>query len=84
MTNTQFEIIDELYFINSFDELRSKLDLNDTVLKVELRELIKIGWVKCVDLHDGNDIPAPADALAHPEAYHYLATKAGLMAHNLK
>lgn len=82
MTNIEFDILDELYFIQSYDFLVRTLKLNDKLLKKSLRDLIARGWVTCYS--------SPSEELAFESDefekdycnYHYLATKAGLMAHN--
>lgn len=82
MTNIEFDILDELYFIQSYDYLVRTLKLNDKLLKKSLRDLIERGWVTCYS--------SPTEELAFESNefekdywnYHYLATKAGLMAHN--
>jgi uncharacterized protein YicC (UPF0701 family) len=82
MSDTEFDVLDELYFVQSFGYLIDELEMDETVLKETLIGLIKRGWVKCF-------LSMQEEALAHEvkleekyKDYFYLATKAGLMAHN--
>ena len=82
MNNIEFDILDELYFIQSYDHLKITLKFSDELLKQSLRRLIAQGWVTCFS--------SPTEELAFESDefekdyrnYHYLATKAGLLAHN--
>ncbi|MCG8307154.1 MAG: transporter [Cytophagales bacterium] len=82
MTDIEFDILDELYFLQSYDYLLKTLKLNDNLLKRLLLDLIEKGWVKCYGS------PTEEEPLESPDFekdywnYHYLATKAGLLAHN--
>lgn len=84
MTDQEFDLLDELYFIKTFNELAQALGWPADQLKETLAALIDRGWVKATALQDG-DVPPqhPIDRaeLGHLH-YYYLATKAGLMAHN--
>ena len=82
MTDVEFDVLDELYFVQPYDYLVSELELEDSELKEVLISLIEKGWVKCF-------LNMQEEALSHElqldekyREYFYLATKAGLMAHN--
>lgn len=83
MTDNEYDILDELYFVASFTELQSKLALPAEMLGQELKNLIRQGFVKCL-------YPTPDTELAFEESaydrdhieYFYLATKKGLLHHN--
>ncbi len=82
MTNIEFDILDELYFIQSYDFLVHTLKLNDKLLKKSLRDLIERGWVTCYSSLT-EELAFESDEFEKDYwNYHYLATKAGLMAHN--
>lgn len=84
MTDLEFEILDELYFIIAFDELRMQLALEEQNLKKELHSLINKGWVRCM-LKGSDDVVETLDSFDSDfKKYNYLATKAGLLAHNGK
>ena len=82
MTDLEFEILDELYFVQTFDALLDSININEDELKHSLSQLIKKGWVKCMNSLTEEvlaDIPEFEDRYKN---YFYLATKAGLLAHN--
>ena len=82
MTEIEFDVLDELYFLQSYEYLIRTLKLHDNTLKETLFELLKKGWVKCYS--------SPTEELDFESSefekeywnYHYLASKAGLLAHN--
>jgi hypothetical protein len=81
MSEPEFEVIDALYFIKPFAELIDELQWPGNKLKDILGDLFNKGWIKCYR--------DPTHEIARTEVhfeqeyhkYHYLATKAGLMAH---
>ena len=82
MTDQEYDVLDELYFVISFARLQTELDMNQEILKEILKSLLKKGWIKCF-------VDASVELLPHEinmdtsfQQYHYLATKAGLLAHN--
>ena len=82
MTDQEFEILDELYFVQTFDALLNSTNLSESELKQWLYRLIDKGWVKCLDKLTEEVLAASLDFDSHYKNYHYLATKAGLLAHN--
>ncbi len=84
MTDPEFDVLDELYFVQSFHHLKETLQWEDSVLIRILEELIGKGWVKCFREEDVDESLAPDEIhLATNYArYCYLATKEGLLAHN--
>ena len=81
MTNTQYEIIDALYFVTHFDELLAQLDLDKGLLVVELNKLHQKGWIR---VYDAIDQELENHALLDDRftKYQFLASKQGLIAHN--
>jgi hypothetical protein len=82
MSDTEFDLLDELYFVQSLAQLQQSLGWGEGELKQALAALAEKGWVRCAALLDGQEPPAAPDILAEGEQYLYLATKAGLLAHN--
>jgi hypothetical protein len=82
MTNQEFDTLDELYFTISYENLRSKLSMEDEQLKEELRSLMGKGWVKCLHKETDEEIYELENFEEEFKNYNYLATKAGLLAHN--
>ena len=82
MTDIEYDVLDELYFLQSYKELEEGLKLSNKELHLTLANLLKKGWIKCYAE------PTAETALDISELekdywnYHYLATKAGLLAHN--
>jgi hypothetical protein len=85
MTDQEFDILDELYFVTSFEELQSRIGLPEPAMREALRDLIGSNYVKC--LFPDQDTVVPFDPTHfEKEGHHYffLATKEGLLAHNSK
>ena len=82
MTDQEFEILDELYFVQTFDALLNSTGFSEPELKRWLNHLIDKGWVKCLDTSTEKVLSDSLDFSNHYKNYRYLATKAGLLAHN--
>ena len=81
MSDLEFDVLDELYFITSFGQLCRTLPLAEEEVKEALRDLVAKGWVKCFD-GDARELVSELNFDGQHAQYHYLATKAGLFAHN--
>lgn len=84
MTDIEFDVLDELYFVTSFTALTQQVDLGEQHLKQTLHGMLQQGWIKCFKSASEE---LPASELIFEEEYqqyYYLATKAGLLAHNSK
>jgi DNA-binding MarR family transcriptional regulator len=82
MTNLEFEVLDQLYFVESFQKIKEELNLEEDSLKNVLKDMIEKGWIKCFADRYTEVI---MDTKQFEEKYHlyqYLATKEGLLAHN--
>jgi hypothetical protein len=84
MTDTEFDVIDELYFVTSFDVLAAQVDLPEPDLKYTLQSLLAKGWIKCFKTASEELLPEEIDLDQAYRKYYFLATKAGLLAHNTK
>lgn len=83
MTEVEFDILDELYFVVSYPDLRSSLSLSDEELCAGLTGLLEKGYIKI--LYPDQDTEHEYNARAFGtqcQDYFYLATKAGLVVHN--
>lgn len=81
MTDTEFEVLDELYFVQSFAELQQETALDAAVLEKVLDKMCRKGWVSFMlsrsgEQQEGQNFPADY------RQYYFLASKAGLLAHN--
>lgn len=80
MDDVEFDVLDELYFVISYDELRSNAGLPDDELQDVLIKLVAKQWVRVYKSADEeiDDYNLSADF----KSYYYLASKKGLLAHN--
>lgn len=81
MSDAEFDLLDELYFVQSYHYVKESLGWEDHVLLETLDSLYQRGMIKCLitpdeELFDGVDIYLEGKKL------YFLATKKGLMAHN--
>jgi len=83
MTDEEFDLIDQLYFIQSFPDLLASSGLDELALLVQLNNLHEKGWLKTVALLDGDTPPNPIQIQEEGTTYFYVASKEGLLAHNL-
>lgn len=82
MTNQEFDLLDELYFVKSFTELQDALDIKREALKEVLSLLISKEWVGCYATPTiGLTVKKNAFDKNYLE-YFYLATKKGMFEHN--
>ncbi len=82
MTDEEFDTLDELYFLQSFSDLKKLVNIQEEKLKDVLAELLKKGWLRCYinpnDEIDFDELKFKKDY----RNYYYLASKEGLLAHN--
>tara|TARA_B100000989_G_C19206788_1_gene330061 strand:+ start:107 stop:469 length:363 start_codon:yes stop_codon:yes gene_type:complete len=82
MTDDEFEVLDELYFVQTFHELIELTGKEAEELKRILSVLYDKGWIRVFKEVD-EEIPVEeTDWIRHAERYIFLASKEGLMAHN--
>lgn len=81
MTDDEFDLLDELYFLQSYEYLKNKLDWEDQRLLFTLESLLKKGWIKCYSGPEEEIFGTPQLATKGKELY-YLASKQGLLTHN--
>jgi hypothetical protein len=84
MTDIEFDVLDELYFVTSFELLAKQVGLPEQILKDTLYTMLQKGWIKCFKTASEE---LPVSELQFDSAYrhyYFLATKAGLLAHNSK
>lgn len=84
MTDLEYDVLDELYFVTPFSQLRDTLELEESELKNVLQGLLRKGWLKCFS-DQNNELSADETDFPNQfKEYFYLATKAGLLAHHGK
>ncbi|HEX8546799.1 MAG TPA: transporter [Cytophagaceae bacterium] len=82
MSDIEFAILDELYFINTFEELQSSVEADEDALIASLKNLIKKNWVKILLKDTEEELTDLNEFDLIYKQYNYLVTKAGLFAHN--
>lgn len=82
MTDDEFDVLDELYFVQSFQELIGLTGMESLKLRSILSVLYEKGWIRIFNGID-NEVPKEqVDLTLKAEDYIFLASKEGLMAHN--
>jgi hypothetical protein len=84
ITDLEYEILDELYFVISFEDLKQRLPVKDEELKYVLSSLLQRNYIKCFSSISDEIPPEHLDFENNYRIYHYLASKEGLFAHNTK
>ncbi|MEP5612370.1 MAG: hypothetical protein ABJP45_08975 [Cyclobacteriaceae bacterium] len=80
MDEAEFDLLDELYFVTSFSELRANTEMSETKIQNTLVSLASKGWI-CVYENSEEEV-AEFDLISNFKSYFYLASKKGLLAHN--
>lgn len=83
MTDLEYDILDELYFLKSFDSLKESLDLDDDMLKRSLKSMFIKGWIRCYITPADEVFYGDIDLDAEYDRYLYIASKKGLLAHTI-
>ncbi len=84
MTDNEFEVLDELYFVQHFSSLQQQVSLSEAELKAVLHVLLQKKWIKCLASPDNELTESEPDFENQYNTYFYLATKKGLLAHNTR
>ena len=83
MTNIEYDVLDELYFVLTYQELSLKLGIDSIVLEEVIKNLFQKGWIKLIEKESGEEIELmDATTLFQNPSYVLLATKLGLKIHN--
>lgn len=81
MSDAEFDLLDELYFVQPYDHLRDTLGWKDDQLLETLDLLFQEGMIKCLSQPDRERFDR-VDIFSEGKNLLFLATKKGLMAHN--
>lgn len=81
MSETEFDLLDELYFVQTYEFIKNSLGWTDDLLLETLDSLYKGGMIKCLVTPDSERFDS-VDIFSEGKNLYYLATKKGLMAHN--
>ena len=82
MTDTEYDIINEIYFVTPYDDLKGATGFDDEEIKVNLVNLIAKGLVKVYQSMDEELAPENTDLEGCYKSYFYLVSKKGLFEHN--
>jgi hypothetical protein len=81
MTDREFDLIDELYFVQHFTYLKEVLGWEEEILLSTLQSLFEKEYIKCLKEPD-LEIFTKIDLMASGKELYFLATKKGLMNHH--
>lgn len=82
MTPVQYDIMDELYFPVGFDDLCATLSMEEGKLRDEVLEMYRLGWIKVLVPETEEAVEETEQIEKNYKKYCYLASRAGLSAHN--
>lgn len=84
MTDEEYLVLDELYFITDFEDLADRTKIPKETLIQMLIDFHAKGWVRCFSRH-GEEIYNPSEVDRNTfRKYRYLISKEGLIAHHQK
>ncbi|WP_192346852.1 hypothetical protein [Algoriphagus sp. Y33] len=81
MNEEEFDLMDELYFVQPYGYLVETLDWEEELLLKTLQSLFSQGYIKCLNDPDTERF-GTVDIMKEGKDLYFLATKNGLMAHN--
>ncbi len=82
MSDLEYDLLDELYFIQSYKQLEDKLEWENNMLRDTLHQLLQKGWLKCFQDPNEEIFGDEIDLQTKYRTYYYMASKEGLFAHN--
>ncbi|UCS93536.1 hypothetical protein KZP23_00395 [Echinicola marina] len=81
MSEEEYELLDELYFVQPYGYLKETLNWEDEALLATLQELYSRELIKCM-IGPDEELFEGVDIVGQGKNYYFLATKKGLMEHN--
>lgn len=81
MSDDEFDLLDELYFLQSYEQLKNETRWDDQKLLATLNQLFQKEYIKCYSAPD-QEVFDGVDLDRDGSGYYYLATKKGLLKHN--
>ncbi|WP_354003190.1 hypothetical protein [Algoriphagus limi] len=81
MTEDEFDLLDELYFVQPYDYLQETMGWSEDRLLNTLKSLHDKAFIKCLSAPD-DELFGAINILENGKEMLFLATKKGLMAHN--
>ncbi|RLD22699.1 MAG: hypothetical protein DRI71_07140 [Bacteroidetes bacterium] len=84
MSEAEYDIMDQLYFVTSYEDIKELSEVDESVITSVLWMFINKGWVKCFAGPENEIEVAEEEFKTNFVNYHYLASKQGLLAHNMR
>lgn len=84
MSDLEFDILDQLYFVIGLEELSNEMQMSADELWISLQKMIEKGWVKVMLYQSDEEVELSQVSVTSLYQYVFLATKKGLLAHNSK
>ncbi len=82
MTDPEYDLLDELYFISSYPTIADSLRWEEKELINTLCVLYAKGWIRCYRSPEEEIPEEELNLVSEYRNYFYLASKKGLFAHN--
>jgi hypothetical protein len=82
MSDIEFDILDELYFVKSWAELAELFAAVEFDLKVEVWRMLEKNWIRMIDGEEKEITLQEHDFMTQYAKFRFIATKKGLLAHN--
>lgn len=84
MNEVQWQILDSVYFVESFEHILEEVDSTRPIVADELKIMIDKGWIQVMEFNEeaGDYVKTIFYDTDDMHAYRYLATKQGLLKHN--
>lgn len=82
MTDDEFLVLDELYFVQSYAQLEKEVEVSPEELLTILRGLFEKDWIKVMNTIDDEMTVDQINWEIAGKTYFFLASKNGLLAHN--
>jgi hypothetical protein len=81
MSDLEYDILDELYFLVHYKELKDVLGMDDEDMKPTLTKLVNKTWLRCYESPERELPVEEVDMEINFRNYFYLASKEGMKAH---
>lgn len=82
LSDLEYRILDELYFVSSFQTLLDNLDADKSLILDSLNNLLKNGLVIQMKYGEGRERKLETADFTTLEQSHFVASKKGLLIHN--
>lgn len=85
LNDIQFAVLDAVYFVEPYENIINEVEASEPVVRDELRNMIDKGWIHVMIFNKqlGDFEKSRIYDTDNMQEYAYLASKDGLMKHNL-